>query len=288
MNSICNLFKLISTQVWYELGDRHNYMLGLDERGVTDSIIYQLVKHQSHYSDRLIVRKALNEPRDGNDIDLYIEGPNGNYHRLALQAKTLFPPKVESRGKNTVLTGKKYEGIQKKKGKRGFQWEMLEAGENRGDFKAYYLLYNGFSALQFSWLGLTNKAIYDSYLGCSLVKPSEVERLTRKATGSSKSRYSPGYEAFHALKGSAATPWHTIVCSSKFLLDYSAQMYGIVDLLADDRYIIIAGSIPAQETTRQADRMQTFEGAPAATLRNRNDFLPRYQIVIRRGGGLEL
>lgn len=112
----CLLFHIVSKRIWCGLANRHDYNVGIDERGITDTLVYWLIKyHTSHVGNHIIVRKAKNEPTEGNDLDLYIRNGSGGFNRFALQAKVLSPTKAKfsvKKGVRTVICPPKvYDGI---------------------------------------------------------------------------------------------------------------------------------------------------------------------------------
>ncbi len=285
----CDLFIEIALRAWEELADRHDYLIGLDERGITDTIVYYIIKHHSSYPGRIIkVRKAVRESIEGNDIDLYIRVFGGGYARIALQAKVLFPPAVKPLPKsgikpNPPLHSKYYEGIEKGRGTRGYQWNMLKKWERSGLFKAYYLLYNGFSDAQMKACGINTKVRFYPYFGCSLVRPTVVERLTRSSKGKVRGRYvrtAPAYEDFHSVKNPAAKPWHSLVCDTSFMVDYKAKLYSNTEIMSNDLFITLERlqEENTQDKLKGIDIPVTNDTTLASS--SQEGFSPIYQIII--------
>lgn len=237
------------------------------------------------------MRKAVREWEEGNDIDLYLLLPTGVYARFALQAKVLSPPTsnpIPSTGPAPAIHSKRYHGIEKPRGKRGYQWNMLTKWEKAnskkpGVFRAYYLLYNGFSYNQFSSCGLHKTALSSPHYGCSLVRPLVVEKLTRSKRpkkGRKHARKAPTYEAFHTLAKPLAKPWHSLVCDSKMLSKYKAKLYTYAEIMNDKNFLTI-------QQQQQASTQAKERGVDIPALSDEDvepgsipGFGPNYQIII--------
>ena len=285
----CFLFQEASEHIWYGLADRHDYSVGIDERGITDTLVYWLIKyHTSHIGSQMIVRKAKNEPTEGNDLDLYIRNGSGGFNRFALQAKVLSPIKAKSSVKKGVRSvtypPKVYDGIQNRRGARGYQWNMLNKGEKAGLFKGYYLLYNGYSNSQLSICGLAGKASTNPYLGCSLVKPMDVEQATRSTARVRKGRRiprtAPGYEAFHDLAAPLARPWHDLVCSTELSSGYDGKSYELAEILNNPRFFTLQPIASQVDQPGASDDTGTQSSNRVLPDLIRSDFGPRYQVIL--------
>lgn len=259
----------------------------MDERGITDTIVYWITKyHASLPGHKVIVRKAVDEPRDGNDIDLYIRNSSGSYNRFALQAKVLFPLKVTFKGKGRTsisYSAKDYTGIQNSKGRRGFQWNMLMRGEKAGRFKGYYLLYNGYTQAQFNACGLSATTLFRPAFGCSLVRPKDVDLATQSGKpkrGRKIPRTAPGYEAFHSIISPKAKPWTSLVCDPESSEDYEALSYSITDILGDRRFIVLQPDNLQDVLLNESDNRGFQQSDDVITGIIQSDFGPRYQVIL--------
>lgn len=285
----CLLFHIISKRIWRGLADRHGYNVGIDERGITDTLVYWLIKyHASHAGNHIIVRKARNESTEGNDLDLYIRNRSGGFNRFALQAKVLSPTKAKYSVKKGVRTvtylPKIYDGIQSRRGGRGYQWNMLNKGEKAGLFKGYYLLYNGYSDSQLGVCGLAGKVISNPYLGCSLVKPMDVEQATRSTAKTRKGhrvpRTAPGYEAFHDLTTPIARPWHDLVCSTELASDYDGKSYRLTEIISNPNFFTLQPIAGQEDQPGAADDFGAQSSNRVIPELIKSDFSPRYQVIL--------
>lgn len=191
------LLKSIAKSLWKDVGSRHKHQLDKAEIGITDDIIYAIVRYAKHnpYSG-IRVWKAKNEHKHGHDIDLFIEDVHRRgYYWFPLQAKVL-------------RQNKGYDNVKSKA-----QWKLLtqlkESRKAAGVWcQPYYLLYNGFSRRCFSKYASkhVDTAGY-SALGCTLV---DVELMESVCAGGD-----PKYSDFHTHRQLAARPikvlpWHEL------------------------------------------------------------------------------
>ena len=128
-------FEALACKVWDDLGGRHSFKMHWDERGVTDELVYQLLKRRSPH---IQVFKAISEKTYGHDIDLFIEAKPDHYIWLCLQAKVMYE---SPRAVYDAIDHEVYDP--EDKSKKIYQWELLN--RHSTDRIPFYLFYNGFT-----------------------------------------------------------------------------------------------------------------------------------------------
>jgi hypothetical protein len=198
------LFKRIAQQQWHRLGKGHKLGLDRAEIGITDDVIYQIVRYvKRNPGSGIEVWKSRHESRNGHDIDLFVrDSRSSGFYWFPLQAKVLD-------------CNQRYAHIAPG-GKKG-QWPLLQRLQRNalgsGIFcQPYYLWYTGFTArtagdyLQ-RWQGqvgtelAVNPALtitdlmprWRAAFGCSLTPPDVVQTVCA-------SHIKPWYHHFHNRK----------------------------------------------------------------------------------------
>jgi hypothetical protein len=129
--SLCNFATTHSRTTYRYLSDIFSYRLGMSEVGLTDLFVFHLVDycHKQRLTNAKIYKTTWPvESVYGNDLDLFIQRPDGWYNRFALQAKVM-----------------SYDGVYKdlKLEPAPNQWDKLLNHQTAFGSKAFYLLYNG-------------------------------------------------------------------------------------------------------------------------------------------------
>lgn len=134
MSRICQTIIQYEHDVWAYLSDVFKYDLKGSEIGITNDLVYRIIKFYSIYPGNCevyIFNENINEKVRGADIDLFIQKGNSNFYSyFMLQAKLL-----NNNGK--------YPEIDKWSPKA--QYNTLIAAAKKEKAVPLYLLYNGYS-----------------------------------------------------------------------------------------------------------------------------------------------
>lgn len=158
MTTICNFIQFYESIIWHYLTDVFSYKLKGSELGITNDLIYRIVKF---YNGRPLncevfaFNEKVNEKVRGADIDLFIEINNsGNYYHFMLQAKIM------------NYTGRYYDI---ENWSIDSQYDRLIYHANIEKAFPLYLLYNGRTVNS----NITN----NNDLGLSIVNANEIRRI---------------------------------------------------------------------------------------------------------------
>jgi hypothetical protein len=229
----CKCFENISSDIWHKVIEAHNVGYDLDERGITDFVIVQLLNyyHSKIKNFGLYTQKGWKESENGGDIDVFVEVQPDKYVWFALQAKVL---KLENQYPTDTIRHCNSSGE--------WQWDLLKNLEKNSGCKAYYLFYNGRKNADIKLLGDKCSRSFDiSQFGCSLVEPEIVKKIANRTNGS-RGYLSPSFEDFHPQY---AQPWRILTCCKH---DYSnSSVYSLVDILGALRNyeVLIPAQVPS-------------------------------------------
>jgi len=226
----CKIFETIAINVWNRIIRSHLVGVDLNEIGVTDSILTDLlIYHGTHVPNSgLYAQNGWKEQINGSDIDVFVEVQPNKYLWFALQAKIL---KIANIYPTQSLRHPNKSGV--------IQWDMLLNLQSISGCIPYYLLYNGLNLVKSSTNhDQCNRSFQISQFGCSLVKPDIV-----KSIGSRNNAHgfiSPKFEDFHPQH---AQPWRILTCCRH---DFgNLTVYSLSDVLGAKRdYDVL---IPAKQ-----------------------------------------
>lgn len=128
---ICAFASLFAENTYRYLSRMFARKLGMAEIGITDVFVFELADfcYRSGNTDVFVYKTGSKiESVYGNDIDLFIQRPDGRYNYFTLQAKVM-----ECHGY--------YKDLKLKTAPN--QWDKLITHEASFGSKAFYLLYNG-------------------------------------------------------------------------------------------------------------------------------------------------
>lgn len=189
MTTICSFIQMYETGLWTYLSDVFSYRLTSSELGITNDLIYKIVKFYNGrprncevyaFSDKVY------EYRRGADIDLFIEdNGSGNYYFYMLQAKTM-----DYRGRYLDI----------KPWSRRAQYYKIIRNAKIENALPLYLLYNGLT---------TNSNSGNSSFGLSIVPATSVKgfRLRQRPLPRIPSI------TFNDLHNLNMNPFHVLFCN---------------------------------------------------------------------------
>ncbi len=169
----CDLFKLISENVWKIVSQNHHRNNRLNEEGITRQTVIDLIQNyvENHTNFNVFAQKARNEVNTGGDLEIYLDNGKGKFYRILLQAKLMeINGCYEHLNRDSGSTGRK-------------QYDTLKIYANHIKSDAYYLLYNGYYGYQFS--GDDCAGNYDEkQLGCTIINIDDIKtHCERNSTG---------------------------------------------------------------------------------------------------------
>lgn len=194
-------FGALACKVWDDLGGRHSFKMHWDERGITDELVYQLLKRRSPH---IRVFKAISEKTYGHDIDLFIEAKPDQYIWLCLQAKVMYEvPRAVYNAIDHEVTDPD------DKTKQIYQWELL--GRNPTDRIPFYLFYNGFTEANYRAAKGGTRGRLPRRYGCSaLFWPHFQHRFLASATALKGKKSTVNYKAVNESGAMDAIPWQDL------------------------------------------------------------------------------
>lgn len=198
----CELFRKISKSVWDKIIFNHSVETEVSEIGLTNDIVATLRNYSIRKGNISIwTNKSKKEYIYGCDLDIFVERTKGKFEWFALQAKVL-------------KTDGSYD-FRKKDGDE-YQWDKLKRLKSLTKCNIKYLLYNG--VLNYKFFGKDNckKSFQSHQYGCSLVDPSNVEKLILSNSKEPiTQKNNNNYIKFEQLHPILAHPWRTITCCNK-------------------------------------------------------------------------
>lgn len=214
----CSLFKKISTETWNRI--KWNRIIQnrspftarypLREETLTENLIF-------HFNmigpAKALVFGAVNEPVEGNDIDLFIETDDSKWLRFSLQAK-LGKDDHQPITKSQAFLGK-YKSINHKSKKHGIQLENLINSATSKGACPLYLFFNH-TDQDLSSTGFSDP----SWFGCSVSNARNIRRAFTTYPPypvKKRERFWKTIPSFSDLLGSKTSslktfPWHSLVC----------------------------------------------------------------------------
>ncbi|HEX8429182.1 DUF6615 family protein [Hymenobacter sp.] len=198
-------FGSLACKVWDDLGGRHSFNMHWDERGITDELVYQLLKRRSPH---IQVFKAISEKTYGHDIDLFIEADEAKpdqYIWLCLQAKVMYEaPRAVYNAIDHEVTDPD------DKTKQIYQWELL--GRHPTDRIPFYLFYNGFTEANYRAAKGGSRGRIPRRFGCTaLFLPHFWEKFISSPSYTLKGRKSDvNYKSVNESGAMDAFPWQDL------------------------------------------------------------------------------
>lgn len=194
--TLCNLLQLISFDTWQRIEfARTRKGLKIHEPTITQNILFEINKFIEVFPNIPIrMLEAINEPNNGNDIELVIKTNNG-YILAPLQAKLIY-------NTNTYKAMEHGDQIN----------DLITYAKNIGGIPLY-LLYNYYSNKQFKHKGNFCKITFSKeQYGCSIISASYLLNnyaFTRIDRNGNSKWTIPHFTDLHP---SAALPWFVLGC----------------------------------------------------------------------------
>ncbi|WP_373072089.1 hypothetical protein [Sulfurimonas sp.] len=186
--NICQKMIDLSYDTWERVKfiRKSSLPLKINEVTITENLLFELNKYLETCITRTIeLFEAVSETRNGNDIEFFVQQPNGQYVFYPMQAKILYP-------------SLKYEKIPyTTTGSTVSQTDKLINYAKKTNGIPLYLLYN-------------YSPVYDSKLnnyGCSIVDANYIKKHHYKKN--------PTFNDFHVNSTGGqivASPWYILVC----------------------------------------------------------------------------
>lgn len=194
MTAICSHIKAYEKLIWNYLSDIFKYNLKSSEIGITNDVIYRIVKFYGGRPNgcEVYAFNAFKEIVRGADIDLFIKSSNGMYTYYKLQAKLM-----NYRGKYIEIS------------KWGSNAQFHTLINSAGIESAYplYLLYNGLTLN--SRLGQSNKC------GLTIIDARKIRdyRYDQHFLGKNPTVKILTYDILHTL---VMKPFHVLFCEDEY------------------------------------------------------------------------
>jgi len=212
----CNLCEKM-IELSHDTWDRIKFIRGnatslkVHEPTITQNLLFELAKFSKDCAFKQVEAfEAVKEKVNGNDIEFFIQQPNGKYIFLPIQAKILYPS-------NT------YEQIPYKN-----QNKDLIRYAKRTNGYPLYLLYN---------YTPNNQSLND--YGCSIVDAYYVALKHHTK--------SPTFDDFHISSTPSSHPiastWQSLICQSVSTVDNSYTNKKIKKIYSDDAYFLTQDDI---------------------------------------------
>jgi len=196
----CKLFEKIADDTWNKIIRNHRTGNQAREIGITSDLVSEIEDNRLSYPNIGVwAREALNEPVDGNDIDIFVETKPGVFVWWALQAKVLHSDGT-------------YHNLSRLASGSQYQWDKLNRLSSRSGCIVRYLFYNGVDNFHYNGNDICSRRFNQNQFGCSLVKINDVERI-------SLTKRNPTFHDFHP---NLADPWRIITCCLIKLSSFSS------------------------------------------------------------------
>ncbi|UFS63639.1 hypothetical protein LOH54_05775 [Sulfurimonas sp. HSL-3221] len=184
--NLCTKMTDLSHDTWYRLKfTRTNAsQLKLFETTITQNLLFELAKFSEHCTFKQVKAfEAINERVNGNDIEFFVQQPNGKYLFFPMQAKVLYP-------------SNKYEQIPYK----NQNTDLINYASKKKGYPLY-LLYN-YSPQHTSY----------QHYGCSIVDAHYMKSIFNSIN--------PTFDDLHVHSSKyiypVASTWQSLICDSIF------------------------------------------------------------------------
>jgi len=215
----CNLCTKM-TELSYDTWDRIKFtranasQIKLFETTITQNLLFELAKFSEHCTFKQVKAfEAINERVNGNDIEFFIQQPNGKYLFFPMQAKILYP-------------SNKYEQIPYK----NQNIDLINYATSKNGYPLY-LLYN-YNPRYIS---------YQNY-GCSIVDAYYM--------GYRFSSINPTFDDLHVYSSKyiypVASTWQSLICDSIFSRNKSYTNKRIKKVYNNEKYSLSQDEVMAE------------------------------------------
>jgi predicted ATPase len=251
---ICQKMIDLSYQTWNRVNfvRDNTFPLKIRETTITENILFELATFSKDCGFKKIEAfEAISEKRNGNDIEFFIQQPNGQYIFYPMQAKIIYKTNKYEQIPYTTNSGSSQNKL------------LLNYAKTRHGIPLY-LLYNYYN----------KDASYKNY-GCSIVDAHYINSTF-------SSSIHPSFVDLH-ISTKAASPWYVLVC--KLLEDNSITMkkineqkqtiqtYNYNEFFDMNKWEKIDFEEPDME-----DKLDTKEKEFLND--NSDDFSPKYRVVL--------
>lgn len=226
--------------------------LKIYETTITQNLLFELAKFSENCEFKQVkAYEAKNEKVNGNDIEFFIQQPNGQYKFLPMQAKILYHP------------SNKYEKIPYKKQNQNL---INYANVNTYNIKGtpLYLLYNYYPL---------DPSFRD--FGCSIVGAKYIQNNFSKNT--------PTFDDLH-ISNNVASPWYTLICNvidnGQNISQTDQELY---DFYKSDSSSCTKDTFINQENWQEIDLLDNGDMKKDQSIIEddfETEFLPKYRVVI--------
>ena len=260
--TLCNLLQLLAVDTWERIAfARTRNGFKIYETTITQNLLYELRIYLEHYPHIPIkMFEAINEPVNGNDIELAIQTKQG-FILVPLQAKLI------------------YEDA---------KYTAMEHGNQINDLIAYaksiggiplYLLYN------YSPISLPNSnnfcdiPYYEEQFGCSLINAHYLLNHYAFKRTDRKGNAKWIIPSFTDLHPSPAIPWFVLACCR----NKDTEMTETISLLNNQSGTLDYSIIPYQmeELTKQSEwKPFEIDSIFSGTFSTSSTFRPKYRIFL--------